>query len=294
MFNTLKQYGKNQAKKHPKLLMIYERQLFRYITSGIRLLPDFIIIGAQKSGTTSLYGYIMQHPYAFAAQRKEINFFTLKYHYGTKWYVSNFPTSLRRCINKITHKPFVTGEASPYYIFHPLAAERMKKLLPNVKLIIILRNPVDRAFSHYNHVITHQNEQYSFKDAISEESKRLEGEKERIESNPSYISKKYRSYSYLSRGRYIEQVEKWMNVFSKDQFLILRTEDLHRDTVGTVNQVFDFLGLPKFDSLNVTKRNVGNYEENLNLQTRELLIDYYKPYNEKLSSFLNMDFDWDK
>ena len=108
----------------------------------LRMLPDFVIIGAQKSGTSSLYDFVVQHPAILPAAKKELHYFSLGYKKGEYWYRLRFPI---RASQKL-----LSGEASPIYLFYPMVPGRMKKLLPDVKLIVILRNPVDRAYSHYH------------------------------------------------------------------------------------------------------------------------------------------------
>lgn len=151
--------------------------------------PDFLIIGAQKGGTTSLYTYLCQHPRVVGASRIEVHFFDLAYDKGWWWYRSHFPVHVFRRGERI-----VTGEASPYYIFHPLVPERVRKDLPNVKLVAILRNPVDRAYSHYQHVRRNGREPLSFEEAIEREPPRTEGEAEIISSDDEYQSSAHRRY----------------------------------------------------------------------------------------------------
>ena len=129
---------------------------FRLITSPLRSLPDFVIIGAMKSGTTSLYDFLIKHPAIAPAAKKEVMYFSTWYKYklGKLWYRSNFPTNLSRsAFYKKTTQRLLSGEASPPYLFYPMVPGRMKGVLPDVKLIVILRNPVDRAYSHYHHML---------------------------------------------------------------------------------------------------------------------------------------------
>lgn len=279
------------------LYSLYKQNLFSVLTSPIRILPDFIIIGAMRSGTSVLYNYIVTHPFIFPALRKEINFFSTLHYLGTNWYKSNFTLKFTKFIEcKIKRKKFVTGESTPYYLFHPLSARRIHDLLPNIKLIVILRNPIDRAYSHY-HVIKNSRdarkpEKLSFDDAIKEEKKRLENEREKIISNPNYESPTHRRFSYISRGLYVDQLEEWMNFFPRNQFLILTNEDLDSKPIETCNKIFEFLGLPHYE-INVLKKNAGKYEK-MKEQTRKFLVEYFKPYNARLSKFLGRDLNWDK
>ena len=169
-------YIRNMARtwlhRHPYLYALYKQSKFRLVTSPWRTWPDFVIIGAQKSGTTSLYDFIVKHPAIESAAKKELHYFSWFYACGDKWYRSNFPTNLSSSrFYKDVGQKLLTGEASPTYLFYPMVPGRMVKALPNVKLIVILRNPVDRAYSHYNHNIRHKHETLSFEKALEREKK---------------------------------------------------------------------------------------------------------------------------
>ena len=178
--NPLKKKLKIWIHKHQKIYYLYKFPKFRYLTSPCRCLPDFIIIGAQKSGTTSLYDLISKHPGVMPPRHKELHYFsTSKYGWGTRWYRLNFPTKLeKRILKKKLHHQVITGEATPNYILHPNTKKRIKNLIPKAKIIVILRNPVDRAYSHYNHNVRRKLENLSFEEAIQE--KRFEGEEDKI------------------------------------------------------------------------------------------------------------------
>ena len=156
-----------------------KQTMFRMLTARLRGLPDFIIIGAMKTGSTSLYGFVVQHPAIAPAAKKTLQYFFRNYEFGELWYRSNFPTNLQRySFYKKTNQKLISGEASPTYFFYPTVPGRMKKILPNVKLIVILRNPVDRAYSHYYHTKRLHGETLSFDKAIELEEERC-AERER-------------------------------------------------------------------------------------------------------------------
>ena len=281
---------------HSHILYTLDRCIrLRTITSHLRGLPDFVIIGAQKSGTTSLYDFIIQHPSIAPASNKEIHYFSIKYKLGELWYRSNFPTNwTRRRFYKKTSQKLLSGEASPTYLFYPMVPSRMNEVLPDVKLVVILRNPIDRAYSQYHFNVRYNNETLSFEKAIELEEERCAGERERLIKDPSYKSVRYRRYSYLARGIYADQLEDWFKHYSKKQFLILATEDFRKNSQQTLDQVFNFLGLSTFQVENLTDKNVGNYKERMNEDTRKFLIEYFKPHNERLYKLLQHNFDWDK
>ena len=260
----------------------------------LRSLPDFVIIGAMKAGTTSLYDFIVKHPAIVSASSKELHYFSLRYRYGELWYRTNFPTKISKYyFYKKTGQKLLSGEATPGYLFYPMIPERMKEVLPDVKLIVILRNPVNRAYSNYRMVFRNNKEQLSFEKAIELEEKRCIGERERMIQDPSFKPKHYRVHSYLARGVYTDQLENWFKHYDREKFLILTTEDLREDPQKTLDQVFDFLGVSPFQVKNLKDLNVGNYKE-MNEDTRKFLVEYFKPHNEKLFKLLQRSFDWNK
>ncbi|MFD4854754.1 sulfotransferase domain-containing protein [Bacillus mycoides] len=247
-------------------------------------IPHFLIIGAQKCGTTSLYNYLIQHPQVHAASHKELHFFDIYFKKGMEWYYKQFP------LIKLD-EPVITGEASPYYIFHPHAPKRIASILPNVKLIILLRNPVDRAYSHYYHQVRMQTENLSFKQAIYEENNRLKPELIKMVNDENYYSIPYQYYSYLARGRYIEQLQNWMNLFPKKQFLILKSEDFFSDPNFIFQTVLDFLGISPYQLKEYKKENTNNYPI-LDINTKNELYNYYDNYNLRLYNYLGTNFNW--
>ena len=257
-------------------------------------LPSFIIIGAQKCGTTSLYKYMVEHPQILPAVRKELHFFNWvskpgnkKKAEGVDWYLSQFP--------KIPNgKNLITGEATPTYLVDPHTPQRMFKLLPDVKLIVLLRNPVDRAVSHYHHNrrMSKQREPLPFEKAIAKESERLKLEKEKLISDENYRSLFHRYYSYLERGVYIEQLERWMSIFPREQFLILKSEDFYENPDVTLQEVFEFLGLSNYQVANKKKYNQLPYEPRAP-KIRSTLSEYFQPYNTRLEEYLGQKFNWD-
>ena len=285
--------ARNWLHQHPHLYAFYKTNKFRLITSPLRGLPDFVIIGARKSGTTSLYDFLIRNPAIAPALKKELNYFVLRYSFGKLWYCSNFPTNLsRHYFYKKTNQRLLSGEATPTYLFYPEVPGRMREILPDVKLIVILRNPVDRAYSHYHHSLRRNYETLSFEKAIKLEEERLAREKERLIRDPFPRDNHYDHYSYLRKGIYVDQLENWFRHYNRKQFLILTTDDLRKNPQQTLDQIFDFLEVSSFQAKNLKNRNVGSYKE-MNKGTRKFLIEYFKPHNERLSKLLQRSFDWD-
>ncbi|MGH8010638.1 MAG: sulfotransferase domain-containing protein, partial [Candidatus Binatia bacterium] len=225
---------------------------------------------------------------------KEVHFFESKhFHKGTLWYRTYFPSVLSKYLMQIRQKAFITGEATAYYIFHPHAPKRIRQTLPDVKLIALLRNPVDRAYSHYHHEVRKGREPLPFADAVEKEAERLQGEKEKMLADDHYESHNYHHYSYLSRGIYVDQLQVWTALFPKEQILILRSEDLYTDPARVLRQAFDFLGLPRWDLPAYKNFNDADYTE-MDAGVRKHVADYFAPHNRRLYEFLGRDFAWEK
>ena len=291
----LKNRIKRWLENYPNVYVgrLSKKNLFRSLTSNSRILPDFIIIGESNCGTTSLYNYMIQHPAIKPALSKEINFFNWSYDKPQNWYSAHFPTKFKKKISKnICKKPFLTGEATPLYLFNSQVPKRMFETIPNVKIIIVLRNPVDRAYSHYHDLgVRLGGEKRTFDDAIRSELKILE--------EKNYVTTDYdgnftdRLYQYVVRGIYLDHLKIWMDMFPVKQFLILKTEELEKNPSEILNSVFKFLSLHNYDKINFEeKHNVSKYEP-MNEQSRKILKQFFKPHNERLYKFLKRDFEWD-
>jgi len=264
---------------------------FFAITGPLRVLPNFIVIGVVRGGTTSLYHYLGQHNCIRKSAYDELGFFDDNYHLGLNWYRSMFPTKFSK--NRITKKygKFMTYDVTPFYIYNPKAAQRILEIFPHAKIITILRNPVDRAYSNYYLGVRSGDEKHTFEEAIAADLKKIQ-ESKNMTINDSYFEKII-GKSYLARGFYAEQLQIWMKLFSKEQLLVISSEDLASKTNETLTMIFDFLKLPNYKIRDLTKRNEAKYPP-MNPDTRKTLVEYFKPYNEKLYSLLGRKFDWDK
>ncbi len=278
--------------KRRKLLA---RLALRLPTAPLRTLPDFLVIGAAKSATTTLYAYLEQSPNVAWSLRKEAFFFNQTFHWGLNWYRAFFP--LRSAIRRQARAaggPVLTGEGSPDYLLHPHAPQRIKAILPAAKLVVILRNPIDRAYSFYKHQIMRTNEPLSFGDAIAAEDGRLAGQLERMQSDERYASFNRQHYSYKARGCYMDQIDNWLKHFPREQLLVLLTDDLHQDPAGTVRTMTDFLGLPPI-AVEVPKRtHEGVKIDAMAPEVRDELVEYFRPHNARLGEFLGRALDWDR
>ena len=298
MRNTSSEKNLKEKISEKKSLYNYTRSIYRTycnLVGGFHTLPDFLIIGSKKSGTTSLYRYLTTHPSVIPAATKEVGYFDRYYEKGEKWYRMNFPSrwggKSKSNSGKTMH---ITGEATPTYIYHPHAPQRVFKLLPNIKLIVMLRNPVDRTYSQYNmEANNHTNEDLTFEEAIEKEPERLEGEFEKMEKDGNYFSYNYYTFSYLTSSIYVEQLERWFKYFPREQFLIINGDDLKKNVECVFQNILNFLNIPNF--------NLEKYEEigkrkypKMNPETRKKLVEFFKPHNERLYKLLGTNFHWDE
>lgn len=260
-------------------------------TASARPLPDFLVIGAQKAGTTALYAYLRWHPQVTGPAWKEVSFFDRHYGRGEAWYRGQFPSRpwLWLTGGRTGRRPLV-GEASPSYVLHPHAPERVHALVPNARLVVLLRNPVDRALSHYHHEVALGREPLSFEEALEREPERVDGELERL-GDTRYFSHAWWDFTYLARGRYAEQLERWLAVFPREQLLVLASERLRREPAATYARVLDHLGAGPYDLPSyppIFEREYAPMEP----ATRLRLEQYYAPHNERLSVLVGEDLGW--
>lgn len=260
-----------------------------------RVLPDFVIVGAQKSGTSSLYRYLAQHPQVRESSVKEVHYFdggledgVDTYALGERWYRAHFPLASEMAPGQQAY------EASPLYLLHPLAAERIAGLLPRAKLVAILRNPTDRALSHYFHNVRNNGKRRFQEDlgpgeAMAAEEGRLAG----VLARGDYKSEAYRAYTYKARGRYLEQLERYLARFPRESLLVLRAEDLFEDPAGLMGGLCDFLGLDRTKGGgDFRPTNVGSNREAVDPGVRAELDAYFAPMNRALQAALGRDLGW--
>lgn len=294
--------------------MLHPISYFRKKTYQYRAIPDFLIVGAQKSGTTSLYYDLSAHPQLKTnLGPQEVAFFTSKYNKGITHYRSFFP---------FHKKGYLYYQSCPYYLFHPLTPERVYYHFPNMKIIILLRNPIYRTFSHYNHQRLAGRENLSFEEALKREEERLEGEEERLMRNPDAKSYNHRHYSYIKRSIYIYQIDRWLNYFSKSQMLILSSDEYFQEPASALSKVYDFLGIPyifpswirnnevssyklwsnkitnifnrhNLSKLGLTRKiNYRPYKHSLTEDQKTRLFEYFIPFNEMLFNRIKKNFGW--
>lgn len=254
-------------------------------------LPDFYIVGSMKSGTTALFMHLETNPDVAPASRKEIQYYTTNRDMGPNFYRSYFPKPENLEPRDNAHGRQVTGEATPDYIFHPAAPELCKKITPDAKFVLLMRNPVDRAFSHWKQGRRFAFETEAFADAIALEEARLAGEDAKLRAEPTYYSYRHQLYSYLARGRYGEQIENWFKHFDRDQFLFINAGDMFVNGAEISKKVSDFIGISYHPEPDVGAKFKG-MEGDIDPKIREELSAYFKPYNQALYDLTGEDYRW--
>lgn len=255
--------------------------LLRRAAPDRRRLPQLVIPGAMKAGTTSLFEYLRGHPQLRASREKEIHYFDMNFHRGVGWYAGQFP----RCPAAGGAAP-LAFESSPYYLFEPRVPLRLRELLPDVKLVVLLRDPVDRAFSHYHNNRRLGREPLSFEQAIDAEPERLAGEEERLLADPRVVSRSHKWYSYLHRGLYHEQLLRWRACFPAGQMHVVDAGRLFACPRVVLAEVLAFLGVDPWEPASFAPRNEGGHGGTMRAETRERLEAFFEPHERKLAELI--------
>jgi hypothetical protein len=234
-------------------------------------LPDFVVIGAPKCGTTFFYHLLSKHPHVEPAAFKEVHFFDLLWEEGVEWYRQCFLPPEQR-----DGRWTITGDGTPSYLFHPLAAERMSEVIPQARLIALLRNPVDRSYSAYHHRAKHKDEIETFEESVRK----------------SLASAKQ---GFLSQSIYVDHLLRWRKFFGEEQMLVLKSEDFFGHPRETLKTTLGFLGLPDWepDAADLGEKvNKGKYDQGMSPEVRRQLEEFFEPHNQRLYEHLGVDFGW--
>ncbi len=263
----------------------------------LRVLPDFVIIGAMKAGTTSLYQYLCKHPLVHRARRKEVHYFDINTHRGLPWYRAHFPTHwamLRANLAAIGRgQPrTITGEASPYYLFHPQAAARCRRVLPHAKIIVMLRDPAQRAYSHFQHNARQGIETLTFEDALQAEPDRTRAAMTRMRRDPGFDSVKVQHFTYAARGRYARQLERWLEEYPREQVLVIKSEPFFENPTEEYERTLRFLGLPPAGETPFAVHNDGGEYQPMSPATRDMLREKFAEPNRRLGLLLGEPAWW--
>jgi len=263
-------------------------------THRLRMLPGFLIVGAQRCGTTSLFYVLSRHPAVFTpiGNRKELHFFDDEYDRGLGWYQSQFPIRARaRITARDTHVEPAAFEGSPNYMFHPQVPARIHRHLPGVRLLVLVRDPVERAYSQHAHQVGRGMETEPFERALELEDARIDGEAGRLAADPAHESRAYWLYAYRTRGHYADQLEHLERVFGREQIHVIDSGDFFADPGPDYDRVLEFLSLPHLGQPAFTPRNVRPRAP-MPESVRLALEEHFRPHDERLAAWLGRVPSW--
>ena len=273
------------------------------LTASTRPDPDFLLIGTKRGGTTSLYYDILKLPQVVtlfpsarylpkANETKGIHFFDSHYHRGERWYRSYLPSRASRArAEKSLDKPVVVGEASPYYLFHPLAAERASRMVPNAKLILLLRDPVMRTYSHWKERRRSDAEPLDFLDALEAEPSRLAGEEQKLIDDPRYYSYAHEQQSYSEQSHYFPSIMRWVELYGIENVLVIASEDYYSDPATALAQVAAFLGIEYSPLASAEHLNAAQGEP-LDNEIIDMLKPRFAADNAALETLIGRKLPW--
>jgi hypothetical protein len=271
--------------------------------------PDFLILGAQKAGTSALGFFLNQHPRIKCARRKEVGFFSRDkfYELGPDWYARQFPRRVRPGI--------LLFEATPEYLYYPFAAERIFQFNPRIKLIVLLRNPVERAFSAWNMFRQFHSDppvkEATIKDYIEDANPAIKRPLLELLGRPQFprfqdsVQAEIEAWragraeplepSFVRRGLYAQQLERFYGLFPRENILVLESAELKTDPRTCLNRVLRFVGAPEggWAGMDLREQHVRQHASEMEDRTRTLLGEFFAPHNARLYSVVGHEFDWE-
>lgn len=273
----------------------HSTRTFGRLTSSSRVLPGLLICGGQRCGTTSLYRALAQHPAALKPIcHKGVHYFDTAYERGLAWYRAHFPTraAVRRIADHTGSAP-IAFESSPYYLYHPLAARRFARDLPGVKVIVLVRDPVERAWSHHAHEVARGFEDITdFAAAVDAEDERLRGQEDRLSADPGHYSFGHQHHAYTARGRYTDYLEPLAATVGRERVLVLDSGEFFARPEDTFERALRFLGLPWIGDFTFARHNARGRPSPMSPALRARLTEHYEPYDDRLADWLGGTPSW--
>lgn len=265
----------------------------RRVTSQPHMVPDFLVIGAQKAGTSSLLNYLQQHGSYLRPLLKDTYFFDRHFRRGLDWYLSFYPSlAAKAAAEKRVGGPVVTGEAATHYMSDPWSPARVHATFGDIKLLVLLRDPAQRALSHYHHNVRGRLEMATTAlDAFRREPERIAADRRRMEADPNFYSRNYATYSYLARGHYAEHLRRWLDYFPRERLLIVCSERFFTATDAEFRRICRFIGIAdrSLDIYPVAgRRNTDRVDE----RALDYARDHFRQHNQALFDLLQERYDW--
>ena len=290
----------NRLSDHKTIFKLTKKiySLYASVFGPFHMLPDFIVLGPGRCGTTSMVElYLRSNPDILPSKNKEIFYFDINFKKPLNWYKLFFPSVLTKFFRSLKGKKTLTCEGTPNYFFHPYAPKNMKKILPNAKIILMLRNPVNRTISNYRIQVRKGKQKLSFEKALERESELYEKEYEKFLKSDELEKDVDTTISYLARSRYVEALERFLSYYDKKQILFINSDEYYKNPIQEYNRILSFLGLPSHEPKITGKRGIsppGLYKDpEISQATKDSLKKYFEPYNKKLFNLIGEKFDWD-
>ena len=281
------------AKENLRKVLLQGSDAVGRATSGARVLPELLICGGQRCGTTSMYKALVQQPTIFRPiWRKGVHYFDVGYDHDVDWYRSHFPleTQLTRAAKRHQTRA-LSFESSPYYLFHPLAADRIAADLPDARLIVLVRDPVERAYSAHAHEFARGYETLGFEAALEAEAQRIDGEVERLRADPSYRSHAHRHQAYRSRGEYATQLERIATLFGRDRIKVVDSHRFFSEPESEFADVLSWLGVKPSGATVFDKHN-ARPRPAMAESLRSQLEEHFEPHDHALETWLGRAPSW--
>ncbi|WP_188111226.1 sulfotransferase family protein [Nocardioides antri] len=256
---------------------------FRKLTAARRKTADIVICGAQKSGTTYLAELLASQPGFYEPPIKEVFFFNAHWQRGTAWYASHF---------QLQSSDALQIDASPAYMIHPAVPARIREVNPEARLVFILRDPVARAYSHYQHNRRAGLEDLDFADALAAEESRIAADLEAMEADPDVVGVDFALYSYRTRGTYARYLRRFYEEFQPASILVLDSERVFNHDPTEMGLLEAFVGRTiELDSTKRLSTNAGKYAREPSETDRELRA-FYEPWDAELVELTGRQFSW--
>ncbi|MFI5914691.1 sulfotransferase domain-containing protein [Dactylosporangium sp. NPDC051541] len=284
-----------QVPETMKRIVHFGSRNYGQLTASRRMLPQFLICGGQRCGTTSLYRALAAHPAVIkAVLHKGVHYFDVGYHHGLRWYRGHFP--LQRRAERVRAEfgvPAQTFESSPYYMYHPHALARIAADLPGVRLVVLVRDPVERAYSQHAHEVARGFEpEVDFAKALELERERLDGQRDKLIADPFAYSFPHQHHAYRARGEYIEYIEPMAKLLGRDRIHVIDSSEFFERPEPVYDAVVEFLGLPHVNSYPLFDRHNARPRNRLDDSIAQQLAAHYEPYDERLATFLGHKPSW--
>jgi len=278
-----------------KRIVHFGSRRYGKLTAPRRMLPQFLICGGQRCGTTSLYRALAAHPAIMkAVLHKGVHYFDVGYERGMRWYRGHFP--LQGYADRVSDAIGVTVqtfESSPYYMYHPHAMARIARDLPGVRIVVLVRDPVERAYSHHAHEVARGFEpERDFRRALALEPGRLRGVREHLFENPDAYSFSHQHHAYRARGEYVDYLEAMERLIGRQRIHVVDSGAFFADPGPVYDAVLDFIGLPGVRPYPTFEQHNARPRAGLDGEVRRKLEEHFAPFDARLAAWLGFAPSW--